>query len=219
MVGAGLGISEKMFLTPENTGHNKLWGGNVGTVAERIEKKSKAIKTWEKANPGLSWSASEYEVAEPKIYIPKEMLSSPVYRGLSRIAMLLLQDFLAKRILKQASKKKWFCENNGNIIFSFQEAVEKGYSRNQFRNGIDELQHKGFIDITHQGKGGRRPLKGHADCSKYLLDDRWRQYGTPEFKPARKPRRKDTRQGRGWALVMNNPKMKKKILAKRKKKL
>jgi hypothetical protein len=191
----------------------------MGTIAERIDKKFTKIKNWEKANPGLSWSSSENEVAEPKIYIPKEMLRSPAYRGLSRVGLLLLQDFFAKRIMKQASKKKWFIENNGNIIFPFQEAVEKGYSRNQFRNGIDELQRTGFLDITHLGKGGRKPLKGHADCSTYLLDDRWKQYGTPEFKPARKPRRKDSRQGRGWALVMNDPKMKKKILAKRKKKL
>jgi hypothetical protein len=191
----------------------------MGSIAEKIEKKFAKVKKWEKANPGFSWSPAEHESKEPKIYIPKEMLFSPVYRSLSRVAMLLLQDFLAKRIMKQASGKTWFCENNDKIIFTFGEAEEKGYSRNQFRNGFDELQAKGFLDITHRGKGGRKPLKGHADCSTYLIDNRWKQHGTPDFKPARKPRRKDTRQGRGWALVMNDPKMKKAILSKRKKKL
>ena len=194
-------------------------GAIMGTIAERIEKKSKKMLAWEEANPGLSWESAELETAAPKIYITKEMLNSKAYRSLSRVAMLLLQDFLAKRILKRGSKKRWFVENNGEIIFPFSEAVEKGYSRAQFRNGFDELQSKGFLDITHRGKGGRKPLKGHADCSTYLIDNRWKQHGTPEFKPARKPRRKDTSQGRGWALVMNNPKMKKAILAKRKKKL
>lgn len=179
----------------------------MGTIAERIEKKSKAIKKWEEANPGLSWQSAELETKAPKIFITKEMLESGVYRGLSRVGMLLLQDFLAKRNLQRASKKRWFIENNGQIIFPFSEAVKKGFSRDQFRNGIDELQFKGFIDITHQGKGGRKPLKGLSDCSKYLLDDRWKAWGTEEFKPARKPRKKDKRQGRGWALVWSKKKL------------
>ena len=179
----------------------------MGSIAEKIEKKFAKIKKWEKANPGFDWSPAEHESKEPKIYIPKEMLSSPAYRSLSRVAMLLLQDFLAKRIMKRGSKKTWFCENNGNIIFPFREAVRKGYSKDQFRNGIDELQAKGFLDITHQGKGGRKPLKGLSDCSTYLIDGRWKQYGTPEFKPARKPRRKDTRKERGWALVWSQRKL------------
>lgn len=189
----------------------------MGTIAERIDKDIAKAKRWQEANPGLSWPSREIETKEPKIYIPKEMLNSTAYRGLSKVAMLLLQDFLAKRILKQGSKKRWYCENNGNIIFPYQEAVEKGYSRNQFRDGFDELQARGFLDLMHRGTGGRKPIKGNADCSKYWIDDRWMHYGTPEFKPARKLRQKDTRQGRGWALVMNDPKMKKKILAKRKK--
>ena len=178
----------------------------MGTIAERIEKKSTKIKNWEKANPGLSWSPAKHESKEPKIYIPKAMLFSPVYRSLSRVAMLLLQDFLATRIMKQGGKKVWYCENNGQIIVPYSEAVKLGYSRRDFRDGIDELQPKGFIDITHRGKGGRKPLDGHADSTTYLLDDRWKQYGTPEFKPARKPRRKDTRQGRGWNLYWNKKK-------------
>ena len=142
----------------------------MGTIAERIDKKISKVKRWKEANPGASWENPDIETAEPKIYIPKEMLESEAYRGLSRVAMLLLQDFLAKRIMKQAGKKKWFVENNGNIIFPVREAVEKGFSNKQFRDGIDELQSKGFIDITHQGKGGRKPLKGMADCSKYWIE-------------------------------------------------
>ena len=55
-----------------------------------------------------------------------------------------------------------------------------------------------------------------ADVSKYWIDDRWKKYGTDDFKPPRKPRKKDARQGRGWALTMNDPKRKKEILRKRK---
>ena len=167
----------------------------MATVEENIKRKIAKVKKWEEANPGLSWCNQEYAKDEGKIYITKELLESFAYRSLSRVAMLLYQDFLSKRVMKQVSKKKWVCENNGNIVFPVTEALEKDYSRDQFRNGIDELQGKGLLDITHQGKGGRKPLKGMADVSKYWIDDRWKEYDTDDFRPARKPRIKDTRQG------------------------
>jgi len=186
------------------------------TVAEDVKQKITNAKKWRETNPGIDWFNQEYKTDEGKIYITNELLNSVAYRSLSRVAMLLYQDFLSKRIMKQVSKKRWVCENNGNIVFPFSKALEKGYSSNQFRNGIDELQAKGLLDITHQGKGGRKPLKGMADVSLYWIDDRWKEYGTDEFRPARNPRKKDTRQGRGWALLMNDPKRKKEILRKRK---
>nr|BDD46984.1 hypothetical protein 2 [Desulfobacteraceae bacterium] len=173
------------------------------TVFEDIKNKIEKAKKWEEANSELSWCSPEYPENKGKVYITKEILESQAYRSLSKIAMLLYQDFLAKRIMKQIKsnkKKVWVIENNGHIIFPYAEAEERGYSRDQFRNGIDELQRKGFIDITHQGKGGRKPAKGTGDVSRYWIDDRWREYGTDDFRLPRKPRQKDTRQGRGWKL-------------------
>jgi len=174
------------------------------TVAENIENKIQKAKKWEEANPGLSWCNPEYPENEGKIYITKELQESPPYRSLSRVGLLLYGDFLAKRIMKpirRNKKKVWVCENNGQIIYTYDEAEEKGFSRDQFRNGIDELQEKGLLDITHQGKGGRKPHRGTGDVSTYWIDDRWKDWG-PEGcnRPPRKPRRKDTRQGRGWPL-------------------
>jgi len=188
------------------------------TVEEKVKQGIANAKKWREANPGIDWFNQEYKTDEGKIYITNDLLNSVAYRSLSRNAMLLYQDFLSKRIMKQVSKKRWECENNGKIVFPFSEALEKGYSSNQFRNGIDELQAKGLLDITHQGKGGRKPLKGMADVSLYWIDDRWRKYGADEFRPARNPRIKDTRQDRGWALLMNDPKRKKEIIRKRKEK-
>jgi hypothetical protein len=187
------------------------------TVEQNIKQKIAGRKKWIEANPGLSWDNPEISETDAKIYITKDLLESVAYRSLSRVAMLLYQDFLSKRIFRRLGKpKRWVFENNGNIVFPFGEALEKGYSRNQFRNGIDELQAKGLLDIPHQGKGGRKPLKGMSDVSLYFIDDRWKEYGTEDFKPPRNPRKKDTRQGRGWALVMNDPKRKKEIMRKRK---
>ncbi len=173
------------------------------TIDEAIDEKIKKRARWQEANPGLNWSNPEHPEDEPKIYITKELLESPAYRSLSRVALLIYQNFLSKRILKPIKRNKrkvWICENNGNIIYPYAEAEGKGFSRVQFRDAIDELQNKGLIDITHHGRGGRKPLKGTGDVSTYWIDDRWTAWGTDEYRPPRKPRKKDKRKDRGWAL-------------------
>ena len=184
------------------------------TVEEQIKQKIANAKKWREANPDI-WENEIFRKKESKIYITKELLKSPAYRSLGRVAMLLYQDFLAKRDMRPIGKGKWHCHNNGAIIFTVTEAVKKGYSRDQFRNGIDELQEKGLLDIAHQGKGGRKPLNGMADVSLYWIDTRWKYYGTGDFRPPRKPRKKDTRQGVGWALINKDPERKKEIIRKR----
>ena len=176
------------------------------TVADVVREKIERAAKWRKENP---WCSPEYPQDEAKIYITKELLESKAYRSLSRCAMLIYQDFLAKREMvpiKRNRKKVWVINNNGEIIYTYSEAKEKGFSSDQFRNGIDELQQKGLIDITHQGKGGRKPAKGAGDVSKFWIDDRWIEYGTDEFRPPRKPRRKDERKGRGWAAYHSKKK-------------
>ncbi|MBA7532126.1 hypothetical protein ES705_24352 [subsurface metagenome] len=63
-----------------------------------------------------------------------------------------------------------------------------------------------MIDITHHGRGGRKPQKGTGDVSRYWIDDRWQNWGTDDFKPPRNPRKKDSRKDRGWALYHQNNK-------------
>ena len=174
-------------------------GGLMVTVEEHVRNKIEHAKKWRIEN---SWYSPEYFKDESKIYVTKEMLASKAYTSLSRCAMLIYQDFLAKREMvstKRDRKPVWQINNNGEIIYPYTEAIKNGFTRDQFRNGIDELQQKGFIDITHHGKGGRKPAKGTGDVSKYWIDDRWQDYGTDDFRPPRNPREKDTRKGRGWA--------------------
>ena len=148
------------------------------TIEERIKSKSRLIRQWEEVNPGLRWESPEYSEGN-NIYITKEMLNSPAYRSLSRAAMLIYQDFLSKRFMKKISRsrqKTWVIENNGEIMYPYSEAVEKGFTRATFRDAIDELQIKGFIDIKHMGKGGRKPAKGTGDRTKFWIDDRWTEF-------------------------------------------
>ena len=170
------------------------------TVAENERAKIEKAARWRRENP---WCSPEYPQDEAKIYITRDLLESEAYRSLSRCAMLIYQDFLAKRemvAIKRNRKTAWVINNNGEIIYPYSEAKENGFSNDQFRNAIDELQRKGFIDIKHQGKGGRKPAKGAGDVSKYWIDDRWLDYGNEDFRPPRKPRIKDRRKGRGWSL-------------------
>ena len=153
----------------------------------------------------------EFQETEPKIYLPREMVQSPAFRKLNRTELFCLLDFYSKRIMKKTGRhsgngrspsgKVWIIENNGNIQFPYSEANAMGYSPDQFRNAIDGLQKKGFIDITHLGKGGRKPAKGQGDATKYLIDDRWREFENGRaVKPPKKPRKPDNRKGRGWGL-------------------
>lgn len=89
----------------------------------------------------------------------------------------------------------WIIRNNGEIVYPYSEAENKGIARREFRNAIDELIEKGFLDITHQGSGGRS-----GDMTQYFLDVRWKNYGTPSFHPAKNTRVKDNRGGRGWTV-------------------
>ena len=105
---------------------------------------------------------------------------------------------------KVKSKKRsaeWVIKNNGDIVYPYVEAEKKGIGRREFRNAIDELIEKGFIDINHQGSGGHS-----RDMTTYFIDVRWRGYGTDTFQPAKNPRKKDLRMGFGWSAFHANKK-------------
>jgi len=84
-------------------------------------------------------------------------------------------------------KEKWLIENNGEIVFTYTEALNKyGITKPRFQRALDGLVEKGFIDITHHGGG----VKG--DFSTYAISERWRDYGTEKFVFKTRPR--DTRE-------------------------
>jgi len=178
------------------------------TIEEQIQKKSSLMNKWREENPGREWSEAGKDQDEAKIYFPRKMLTSKTYLSLSRASLLVFGVFMLKRDMQKSGgrKKTWKCANNGEIVFPYSEALALGFSRTQFRNAIDELQQKGFIDITHAGRGGRAPENGHGDYTTYWVDDRWEWYGTDDFEPARGPRKKDARKDRGFAAYWKQQK-------------
>ena len=151
------------------------------------------------------------------IWFDKNLLRSESFRSLSKYSILVYLDLLRRRQMVSiksgnGKRKEWTIQNNGKIIYTYSEAEKKGIPRAQFGKAIDELQEKGLIDIAEYGTGGPTG-KPH----KFLIDDRWESFSKPNFRPPRKPRRKDTRKGIGWASQWNDPIKKKVLLRKRKK--
>jgi len=72
--------------------------------------------------------------------------------------------------------------NNGQIQYSYKEAIERGITRPAFARALDTLIQRGFIDIAKQGSGGK-----HRDASLYSISERWRKWGRADFDPG-KPR-------------------------------
>lgn len=132
------------------------------------------------------------------IYLEAELLSSDAFQSLSRWALRVYLRFLTKRVMVKCKSKNravtHSIANNGEVIFCYSEAEKMGIPRREFRNTLDELIGKGFLDINHQGAGGRT-----KDVSTYFVGERWKKWNTPGYQPTPNPRKKDTRQGRGWA--------------------
>ncbi|MFA7347040.1 MAG: hypothetical protein WCZ86_04700 [Desulfurivibrionaceae bacterium] len=132
------------------------------------------------------------------VYLEAELMNSDAFKSLSKWGMHVYLRFLTKRVIaKEKHKSKSDSRrivNNGKIVFCYSEAEKGGIPRREFRNGLDELIDKGFIDIDHQGAGGRS-----KDMSTYYVADRWMKWGKPDYQTTKKPRVKDTLLGRGWA--------------------
>jgi ribosomal protein S14 len=127
------------------------------------------------------------------MYISREVILSEAFKQLSATAIRVYLIFLTKRIMKpfqgskqkRSGKGKYYCENDGQIQFTYREAKERyGISRSAFRSAIDQLIAVGLIDITQRGSGL------HRDVTLYGLSERWILYGTPEFVVKKRLKRK-----------------------------
>ncbi len=123
------------------------------------------------------------------IWIPLRLIKSEAFRDLkTATAHKVLALFWTKRQMVRvgrAGRKQWDITNNDEIVFTYKEAKRKLdiKSDKTFAKAIDELRDKGFIDIASTGMGV------YKVTTLYSISDRWKLYGTPEYKPP-KPRPK-----------------------------
>jgi hypothetical protein len=127
------------------------------------------------------------------IWVERALIESAAFCALkTAYAHKILDDFFTKRQFESIGRKgekNWIIKNNGLIEFTYKEALAKyGFSEGTFRNAIDELRHKGFIDIASGGQGI------YKATNLYSISNRWRNYGTPDYEQP-KPRPKSVNRG------------------------
>ena len=137
----------------------------------------------------------EYRLTEGKrdsMYISKKLVNSNAWLALKTSAAChVYMFFLTKCKLDQvaerpmSSHKKWIIANNGEIQFTYKEALDKWrITESKFKKAIDELIRVGFIDIIHSGSGL------HQDPTLYAISNRWEKFGTDGFIVKKRQKRK-----------------------------
>lgn len=117
-------------------------------------------------------------------YVPYELLNSKAFRELSANGIRVLMRFLQKRTWVKTKKRGGRpCFINTGLSFTYVEAQDVlGIGISSFWENMKRLVEVGFVDIEHQGGGLGR------DFSRYAFSERWRYYGTPQFKEVKKKR-------------------------------
>lgn len=115
-----------------------------------------------------------------------DLIESAAFMNLSgKAAMLCLIRFHQKTYKKRLKGKKGLkhlvITNNGEIIFTYGEAVELGIkSSRTFHKVLKELvQDKGFIDIAEPGNWY------YKQPTKYAISERWKWYKTDRYETVR----------------------------------
>lgn len=121
------------------------------------------------------------------IRMSHELLHSRAYEELNYAAALKVLNWFHEKIeieviKTKRGKNRYRIVNDGQIEFSYKEAGFRGLTSHRFRNALMELHRVGFIDIKKPGSA----LKD--DHTVFSLSDRWRDYGTPNFKAEEFPR-------------------------------
>jgi len=123
-----------------------------------------------------------------KILIEPEMYYSGAFKSLSASAIRSLMRCLQKRKwnnVKLGGKKHIRYDDQEGFIFPYSEAEFLGIGTTQHWKNMKTLVEMGFLDIIHQG-GWYQKHEKEKDYSIYKISDRWRHYGTQNFKRVEK---------------------------------
>lgn len=128
------------------------------------------------------------------IWFEKCLIESKAFVALkTATAHKALALFFTKRQVtkRKGSRNQWDITNNGEITFTYREAKRKLSIKSDktFRRAIDELRDKGFIDIAASGYGL------YKSSNLYSISERWKLYGTPEYKQPKPRPQKAFKQG------------------------
>ena len=120
------------------------------------------------------------------IVLEQRLVKSGAWLSLSGTAKAVYLLFRTKlkvgRPPGKPGKRDWTILNNGELVFTYREAWSRyAITASRFRRALDELISKGFIDVEATGMGVQKV------ATFYAVSDRWRNYGTPAFRGAKRP--------------------------------
>lgn len=129
-----------------------------------------------------------------RMFIERDLIMSPAWWALKsatacRIYLIFRGKCVMEKCFGRAAKDRkdaYRIANNGEIEFTYAEAEHKyGIDRQTFCRNRDDLIRVGLIDIASEGQGV------HKDKTLYSISDRWRAFGTPDFKEVIRPKRRN----------------------------
>lgn len=126
------------------------------------------------------WSAYKQRSKGWAVRIDFALLHSEAYKALNYAPGVKVLTWFHEKVKVKLNKKKRGKERyqvlDGDLSFTYSEGECRGLSHEQFSRALREIHKFGFIDIK---KPGSR-LKN--DWTEYLISNRWRDFGTPDFK-------------------------------------
>lgn len=123
------------------------------------------------------------------IVLDRVLIDSPAFQDLGEKGIKVLLVFFGKRkIVKKRDKKRHQDRveilNNGELVYTYDEAEKRGITRPAFVRALDDLIGHGFLDIAQTGSGLFK------STTFYSLSERWRTWGTSSFVPKPRPKRR-----------------------------
>ena len=120
-----------------------------------------------------------------EVRLEADILYSAAYREImtSGATITILMRCYQKRkwdTPKKGNKQKPIYRNEPFILPYKEIKALCGVGNTQCWKIINRLVDVGFLDVEHQG-GWYQKHERENDYSRYVLSDRWRKYGTPEF--------------------------------------
>ncbi len=114
----------------------------------------------------------------------RELFHHPAWEALNGTDKTVLGHFWCKRRpVKNKKTGEWYLLNNGEIMYTYDEAKRNGILASRFTRSLDNLIKYGWLDITRTGAGQVRTT------TLYAMSERWRKWGTAEFQEAARPKK------------------------------
>ncbi|HUS58882.1 MAG TPA: hypothetical protein VM141_09540 [Planctomycetota bacterium] len=128
---------------------------------------------------------SKERKAWPNFWTERSMVKHPAFISLTGKAAQVLMVFRTKFQMEKrgrAGHREWVIVNDGEIRFTYREAITFGITNGQFTHAIDQLLDRGFMEVAQAG-GQHRPTL-------YGTSEKWREWKPGMHFGARQPDRR-----------------------------